>query len=233
MLRGISFTALICKFLLSILLGGAIGLEREKRGYPAGMRTHMLVCIGAALTMILGQYEAILIQSGMIGNLGLKVDISRFGAQVINGIGFLGAGTILVNGRREVKGLTTATGLWAAGCLGLVIGCGFYEGALGSFFCILLSVTMFKRFERWMLSRIKIMSLYMEFDSLADIPEIVRNIQNRNITILDMEVMGGEGKKGKTAAKGNFLLKITERMEHIEVLEELSDIMSVRRVKEL
>lgn len=233
MMRGISFSALICKLLLSILLGGLLGLEREKKGYPAGIRTHMLVCIGAALTMILGQYEAVLIQSGMIGDVGFKVDTSRFGAQVINGIGFLGAGTILVNGRKEVKGLTTATGLWAAGCLGLVIGSGFYEGALGSFFCIFLSVTVFKRLEQWMLSRIKIMNLYMEFDSLTDIPEIVRSIQEQKITILDMEVMGGEDRRGRRGAKGNFLLKITEKMEHVEVLDHLSEIMGVRKVDEL
>ena len=232
-LRGISFTALICKFLLSILLGGAIGLERERKGYPAGARTHMLVCIGATLTMILGQYEAALLKMGMMGDLGLKVDISRLGAQVINGIGFLGAGTILMNGRKEIKGLTTATGLWASGCVGIAIGSGFYECALGSFLCIRFAATVFKQFETWLLGRIKTMSLYMEFDGLKDVPEIVRSIQNENITILDLDIMGGEGKKEKTAARGIFLLKITERKGHEKVLENLSDISCVRRVEEL
>lgn len=233
MLRGISFAALICKLLLSVLLGGVIGFERKIRGYPAGARTHMLVCVGAALTMILGQYEAAFIQSGIMGHLDTKVDISRFGAQVINGIGFLGAGTILVNGRREIKGLTTATGLWTSGCLGLVIGSGFYECALGSFFFIILSATVFKRFEVWMLSRIKTMSVYMEIDSLADIPEIVRSIRDRQITILDMDFMGENRENRKTPVSVTFLLKLAERTKHNQVLEDLSDIMLVRRLEEL
>ena len=120
----------VLRLALAMLLGGCIGLERERKRRPAGFRTYMLVCLGAALTVLLSLYEYTLITgpwSALAAELGMKTDVSRFGAQVINGIGFLGAGTILVTGRQQVKGLTTAAGLWASACTGLAVGAGFYE----------------------------------------------------------------------------------------------------------
>ena len=108
-----------------------IGLERGRKGRAAGFRTYMLVCLGAALTMLLGQYEFEMLNfhwQSLSG--GQTTDVTRFSAQVINGVGFLGAGTIIVTGRQEVKGLTTAAGLWASACVGLAIGAGFYECVL-------------------------------------------------------------------------------------------------------
>ncbi len=98
----------------------------------------MLVCLGAALTVLLSLYEFTMVTGPVVGYLRRdrhKTDVSRFGAQVINGVGFLGAGTILVTGRREVKGLTTAAGLWASACTGLAVGAGFYE-------CVLIAFAM-------------------------------------------------------------------------------------------
>ena len=106
---------------LATICGGLVGLERVKKRRPAGFRTYMLVCLGAALTMLISQY---LYKSGQ------TTDLSRLGAQVINGVGFLGAGTVIVTGRQQIKGLTTAAGLWASACMGLAIGAGFYFGAL-------------------------------------------------------------------------------------------------------
>ena len=114
-LRQLNFVSILLRLTLAMLFGGLIGLERERKRRPAGFRTYMLVCLGAALTMLLSQYM-VYMQTGpwamQIHDLGLKNDVSRFGAQVVNGIGFLGAGTILVTGHQEVKGLTTAAGLW-------------------------------------------------------------------------------------------------------------------------
>ena len=115
-LREFHFASVVLRLALAMLLGGCIGLERERKRRPAGFRTYMLVCLGAALTVLLSLYEYTLITgpwSTLAAELGMKTDVSRFGAQVINGIGFLGAGTILVTGRQQVKGLTTAAGLWA------------------------------------------------------------------------------------------------------------------------
>ena len=121
-LRDINMVSIILRLSLAMIFGGIIGFDRGKKKRPAGFRTHILVCIGSALAMITNQY--------IVQVMGMGGDPTRLGAQVISGIGFLGAGTILVTGRQQVKGLTTAAGLWASACMGLALGIGFYEGAI-------------------------------------------------------------------------------------------------------
>jgi uncharacterized membrane protein YhiD involved in acid resistance len=141
----------------AVFCGGVIGLERGRKRRPAGFRTHMLVCLGAALAMLISQYLSMMEKDfwSVLTSFVANTDVSRLGAQVINGIGFLGAGTIIVTGRQEVKGLTTAAGLWASACMGLTIGAGFVEGAF--FGCILISFTIivFSRLERFIVSRVR------------------------------------------------------------------------------
>ena len=110
---------LIIRTLLALLCAGVIGFERDAHGAAAGLRTHILVCLGAMIAMSTGIFTATYFSG----------DASRIGAQVVSGIGFLGAGTIMVH-RGHVKGLTTAAGLWASACIGLAIGAGFYEAAI-------------------------------------------------------------------------------------------------------
>ena len=117
----LSLVTVLLRLLLAVLCGGAVGLERERKGRPAGFRTHILVCVGAVLCMMTNQYLLRFIGS---------TDTARLGAGVLTGISFLGAGTIMVTGQRQVKGLTTAAGLWASAAMGLAIGVGFYEAAL-------------------------------------------------------------------------------------------------------
>ncbi len=114
-----NFIALLVRTLLVIVCAGIIGYDRDARGAAAGFRTHILVCMGAMIAMSTGQFAA----------LHYTADVTRIGAQVVSGIGFLGAGSIIVN-KRHIMGLTTAAGLWASACIGLAIGIGFYEGAI-------------------------------------------------------------------------------------------------------
>lgn len=111
--------ALLVRTLLVILCAGLIGYDRDARGAAAGFRTHILVCMGAMIAMSTGQFAA----------MYYSTDVTRIGAQVVSGIGFLGAGSIIVN-KRHITGLTTAAGLWASACIGLALGIGFYEGAI-------------------------------------------------------------------------------------------------------
>lgn len=111
--------ALLVRTVLAIACAGFIGYDRHTKGAPAGFRTHILVCVGAMIAMSTGQYAAML----------YNADVTRIGAQVVSGIGFLGAGSIIVD-KRRISGLTTAAGLWASACIGLAIGIGFYEGAI-------------------------------------------------------------------------------------------------------
>ncbi len=110
---------MIIRTLLALICAGIIGYERDAHGSAAGLRTHILVCIGAMIAMSTGVFAA----------THFSGDASRIGAQVVSGIGFLGAGTIMVN-RGHIKGLTTAAGLWTSACIGLAIGTGFYEAAI-------------------------------------------------------------------------------------------------------
>ena len=171
-LRELHFASVVVRLALAMLLGGCIGLERGRKRRPAGFRTYMLVCLGAALTVLLSLYEFTMVTgpwSDICAEIGIKTDVSRFGAQVINGIGFLGAGTILVTGRQQVKGLTTAAGLWASACTGLAVGAGFYECVLIAFAMIFLSIRLFPIVDAYIQENARDINLYMEFYSLGDI----------------------------------------------------------------
>ena len=119
--REITYLSIVLRILASIIVGGLIGLERRMKNRPAGLRTYMLVCVGACLVILTNQYIYQVTGSG---------DPMRLGAQVVSGIGFLGAGTIIVTKHNQIKGLTTAAGLWASAGVGLAFGVGFYEAAL-------------------------------------------------------------------------------------------------------
>ena len=135
-----------------MVCGGLIGLERSRKNRPAGFRTYMIVCLSAALVIMTNQF----IYNNFGGN-----DPARLGAQVISGIGFLGAGTIIVTSRSQVKGLTSAAGLWASACLGVAIGIGFYSGALIVAFVVFVIITYFKKIDYMLTTTSKIFSIIL------------------------------------------------------------------------
>ena len=147
-LREINLLSMVLRFLLAAIGGGIIGMSRGRRQHAAGMRTHLLVCIGAASVMITSQY--------VVTNLGLTTDVLRMPAQVISGIGFLGAGSIIVTAKKHVTGLTTAAGLWASACMGLAAGIGYYECALAM--CLLIYIVLVALISlgvKWMERRLR------------------------------------------------------------------------------
>ena len=171
-LRELNIWSVMLRLTVAMVFGGLIGLERGRKGRAAGFRTYMVVCLGAALTMVMGQYEGYMLTevwNEVVSKTDARADVSRFGAQVINGIGFLGAGTIIVTRKQEVKGVTTAAGLWASACVGLAIGAGFYEAVLIAFLAIFLSIRVLTPVENVIIENARNMNLYVEFDSLDDI----------------------------------------------------------------
>lgn len=136
----VSNIEILTRLALACVLGGLIGIERERNKHPAGLRTHVLVCISATLVMLCNIY--IFEKYKNFTN----VDPARLGAQVISGIGFLGAGTIIKEGV-SVRGLTTAASLWAVACLGIAVGLGFYAGAVLATSFILIILITFSKFE--------------------------------------------------------------------------------------
>ncbi len=147
---------MMLRIVLAMAMGGIIGWERENNNRPAGLRTHMLVAIGAAVVMLMGEMS--LDKYADITTM----DPTRLGAQVISGIGFLGAGTIMREGL-TVKGLTTAASLWAVACLGLAAGGGFYEAALLGVIAIILTLTIFEYLEK-RFRKIKFKGLLVELE---------------------------------------------------------------------
>ena len=216
--RELNFVSVALRLLLSAVIGFSLGLERGRKRRPAGCRTYMLVCMGATLTLLLSQYEYIMVTTkwaSIASEIGLRTDVSRFGAQVINGVGFLGAGTILVTGRREVKGLTTAAGLWASACMGLAIGAGFYE-------CVFLgTVLIFLSF----------LNIYVEFESLDHIGDVIGRIKEQNAQVLDVEVDHGRG-SGSSNPSAVFSLRLAKRHSHSDVLVSISELDCVYTVEE-
>lgn len=148
--------SVVARMLLAMLLGGCIGLEREKSKRPAGFRTHILVCVGSCMTALIGLY--------VVYEMGATSDPLRVAAQVISGIGFLGVGTILVKEHDHITGLTTAAGLWTTAAIGIACGYGFYVGALvGTLIVAITSAILFKLEGRGRKKNQK-MGLYLEVE---------------------------------------------------------------------
>ncbi len=169
-MRGFDLGASAIKMLLAMIVGGLIGIERGKQGRAAGMRTHILVCLGSALTAMIGFYVNQVI--------GLDTDPMRISAQVISGIGFLGVGTILVKGRFQITGLTTAACVWATATVGLAIGVGYYEGALLAFLATFLTVTMLHRLEYKLGKHQRRFGMYIEINSDKSIRTIITHLES-------------------------------------------------------
>lgn len=165
---------------MAIIFGGIIGYGRERERRPAGLRTHILVSIGSTLAMITNIYIYEVYNSSS--------DPTRIGAQVISGIGFLGAGTIIVTGKNKVRGLTTAAGLWACACMGLAIGAGFYSGAIiGCLFIASVTAVLSKLDKRININSRNI-TIYILVNSTKAASKLLKDIQSTNVKISDIEI---------------------------------------------
>ncbi len=234
-LRDLNTASVFVRLIMAILLGGLIGLDRALRHRPAGPRTYALVCVGASLTMVLSQYEYIMLTTdwaSMAEAVGLKTDVSRFGAQVINGIGFLGAGTVIATNQQKVKGLTTASGLWASACLGLVVGSGFYEAAIFAFLLVVITMWLLRPLEEVIIERSRNINIYVELRSIADMGPVLKTIKDQDINIFDMDIHHG---KEQIVQKPNAVLylRMPHRAPHHELITLLSDLDEVYTVKEI
>ena len=222
-LQQLNYPSIMIRILLSALIGCLIGLERESKNRPAGFRTYTLVSVGACLVMMTNQYMFGLYQSG---------DPARLGAQVISGVGFLGAGTILVTRNSQVRGLTTAAALWTSACVGLALGTGFYAGAL-VVGCVLLLVMILLRPLNDVLQRKNgFMRLYAHFGSSDDIDVFLRECTAQKVAVGDMQPL-----MQKDADKGGIVVLIEMRnvaeADHEMLIRKFSALHGVRYIEEL
>ncbi len=222
-LRDLTYVSMIGRILLSVAVGGVVGIERQSRHQPAGARTYMLVCLGACLIMMTNQYICVNFQSG---------DPSRMGAQVISGIGFLGAGAILVTKDNQIRGLTTAAGLWTVTGVGLAIGIGFYEGAIFAGSVVLLIMILFKQIDEKIQMHSKYIKLYLNFDSNHAMNSFMRACRAERFKIVDMQIS-----KLKKESKGGISVLLTiksiQRCEHAEVIQKLSNTDGIQYISEI
>ncbi len=234
-LKELNMLSMMLRIACAVFAGGFIGSEREKRRRPAGFRTYILVSLGAALTIILGQYLELMISTTWAeaaSAVGIKTDTSRFGAQVINGVGFLGAGTIIVTGRQEIKGLTTAAGLWACACMGLAAGAGFYECV--AICCVLMFFIMhiMPRFESRILSNARNLNIYVEMDSIKNLSVLVNRIKSMDIGFTNMDI-SKDNQSVERQINVLMNLRLPKRQNHTEVLAELSVVDGIVSMEEI
>lgn len=182
-LKELNVISVAFRIFLAMICGGVIGIEREKANQSAGMRTYMLVCMGAAVVMLTGQYMYVEFQTG---------DPARLGAQVISGIGFLGAGSIIISGNKHVKGLTTAAGLWVAGCIGLSIGIGFYEAAVLVTVGVFFIMTKLRKLEEHIVSGEASLHVYLELDHDTGIAGLTDYLQGQGIVVREVRFPKGK-----------------------------------------
>lgn len=219
-LRDVTTISVLFRLFLAVVCGGIIGIEREHKRRPAGFRTHILICLGASMTTLTSQY--------LFYNLGLYTDIGRLGAQVVAGIGFIGAGAIIVTKRRQVKGLTTAAGLWTCAIIGLAIGAGYYEAACISTFVILIAEIFFVKFEYWVLVNSRNLNIYVEYDDNDHLDNIIRLIKGYRIVIIDLEIT----KSGNNSC-AIFQLQLPKKVSHDKIMTAISSSEGIVSVEEL
>lgn len=218
-MEGINVFSVGLRIVLSVMCGGVLGLERGKANQSAGMRTYILVCLGAAVVMLTGQYMYDRFSTG---------DPARLGAQVISGIGFLGAGSIIIEGKTKVRGLTTAAGLWTSACIGLAIGIGFYEGGILGTAVVYLVISKFKTISDHFTHNDLIFRVYVEFDEMSTLKPLYTTVESFGLQVLDT-MLNNPGNTGNYNAI--LSIKNPEDRIHDQVIEYLKKIQGVRMVK--
>ena len=223
-LRDVTLLSVAVRMLLAVLCGGAIGIEREYKRRPAGFRTHILICLGAAMTTLTSQYLYLV--------MGLFTDMARLGAQVVAGIGFIGAGTIIVTRRQRVKGLTTAAGLWTAAIVGLAIGAGFYEGGIATTLLVLLAELVFSRLEYRILANAPEINLYIEYRDRATLDELLHLYREQGLKVVNLEITRSKGSE-KHNACAIFTIRMDRKHTVEGLLRDIIAIDGVFQVEEL
>ena len=222
-LREVTYLAVALRILAAVIIGGLLGLERGLKHRAAGLRTYMLVCVGSCLIMLTNQYIFQAFGSG---------DPVRMGAQVVSGIGFLGAGTIIVTRRNQIKGLTTAAGLWSSAGVGLALGIGFYEAAVIGAFAVFAVMTLLQKLDNRMHRKSKVVEVYFELGKNLSIGEFIRQVRSMDLEVGDVDrEFDSDPDSGDRAYTAT--LKAKSRRDRVELLEKIQAISGVEYLEEM
>ncbi|MBR2937475.1 MAG: MgtC/SapB family protein [Oscillospiraceae bacterium] len=221
-IREITYLGVALRIVAAIIIGGLLGLERGMKNRPAGMRTYMLVCVGACLVMLTNQYVYQVFDAG---------DPVRMGAQVVSGIGFLGAGTIIVTRRNQIKGLTTAAGLWTSAGVGLALGIGFYEAAFIGGFAVFFVITLLQKMDNNMHRKSRQMEIYFELAADVSLGDFLRAVRDQGLEIYNVQREQGTDARNSRAYIAS--LKTRKRSHHGDILELVQGTAGVVYMEEL
>lgn len=215
--------SIVVRILCAFIIGGVIGLERGAKNRPAGLRTYMLVCVGSCLIMLTNQYIYQFTGAG---------DPMRLGAQVVSGIGFLGAGTIIVTKHNQIKGLTTAAGLWAAAGVGLALGIGFYEAAITAAVSIFIILTIIQKWENRVHKKHRFLEVYIEVDSTMQLSELTQHLRSMELHIEN--ILLETDAYLETNSRAIILsLKSSKKEDHRTLLHQIRNLKGISYAEEL
>ena len=212
------------RMLLAVLCGSIIGIEREFKRRPAGFRTHILICMGASITTLTSEYLLLV--------MNMNTDPARLGAQVIAGIGFIGAGTIIVTRNQRVKGLTTAAGLWAVAIVGLCIGSGFYEGAILTTLLILVAEALFARVEYWIMRSSPEINILLEYEDTPYLDDLLQKLRTNNVKLLHLEITRAHASDKRNAC-AILELRLPKKFKIKDLMETIHTCGGIVSVEEL
>ena len=224
-LQGINIWSVIVRLIISVLIGGIIGLERAAKHRAAGFRTYILVCVGATVAMLTNEYLNVL-----NNNSG---DGARLGAQVISGIGFLGAGTIMFTSRNQVKGLTTAAGLWACACLGLAVGIGFYTLAILSCLIVVWVFSLLPSIEKFLTIKTKRFTIHIEFTCRENLKEFITAARQLEFKVQSVEYNPAYSHSGLSVYTIELRVLNNKKIPHTHYIEEFKKYSYVNFVEEI
>jgi putative Mg2+ transporter-C (MgtC) family protein len=214
----------VLRLIIAIIVGGLIGYEREFKNRPAGFRTHILVCVGAAVTSMIQLYSIqetsnMILQHPVLAS-ALKADIGRLGAQVITGVGFLGAGTIM-HDKGSVKGLTTAASLWVVACIGLAVGLGYYFLSVASTVGVYIVLVSLKQVEARFLQKSKIVKLEIHYmDKVELVTHLEEYFSSKSIKVqnIEFEIEEDEEATHKTSM---YTILVPRHIKTSEIIRDL------------
>ena len=223
-LQGTSSIAVGIRLVVATVFGGIVGWERIIKHHSAGIKTHALVSLGSASATALNIYLAML--------PGLDADVSRIPAGVVSGIGFLGAGTILVTGRKQIKGLSTAATLWVTSCMGMAIGAGYLEIGLVCLLMVAFSNILLKQLSNKVEGYSKYMNIYIEVNKNRGVNNLMKMLSDQGYTIISMTK--SKEKTLQSSDTGLILdLDLDKKRSHHEILNMLSNEEYVNYVEEV
>ena len=237
-LKDFNLISITLRLILAMAAGAVVGYGRTKRKRPAGMRTYMLTAIGACLAALLAIYEYRMLQgqwAQIAEQVGMKFDASRYGAQVISGIGFLGAGTIIAAAHQQVSGFSTATGLFAIACIGLASGIGFLECVIIVIFLLLFVLEIMYPLETAFKRRIRNITVYVQFDEIENLGIITDLISHRKGTIFDIDVENTKRKPDDDIWPSAVIaLQMDKKYpSHSDMISSIAELPCVHSIREL